>query len=204
MNFDSINLDVFRPLIPLPLATKLLALCGVIVVICIGYYFVIWTPLQDAIVSEKEQVEQQRVILRKNQRLASNIPKKKEEYALLQKQLKVALNMLPRKSQIPDLLEGVAWAGKDSGLKFTLFRPEEEAEKSIYAEVPVALEVSGTFKQLLTFLKRVGEMPRIVDVKNLAMKADGRQLSIIGQAVTYRFVENNDKKGKPKPKPKKK
>ncbi|MDX8387225.1 MAG: type 4a pilus biogenesis protein PilO [Ghiorsea sp.] len=195
LNLDALNLDALRPLIPLPMATKLIALVVVLVLICVGYYTVMWTPLQDAISAEKEQVEFQRVQLRKNQILASNIPKKREEYKNLQKQLKIALNMLPRQSQIPDLLEGVTWAGKDSGLTFSTFKPGNEAVKSIYAEVPVQLNVSGTFKQLLTFLKRVGEMPRIVDVKNLSVSSSGTDqvLKIKGQAVTYRFVDTAKK-----------
>jgi len=197
MNLDALNLDALRPLIPLPMVTKVAGLVVVLVLIAAGYFVAVWTPLQDAIANEKIQVEHQRVLLSKNKRLASNIPKKKEEYKQLQKQLKVALNMLPKKSQIPDLLEGVTWAGKDSGLNFTTFKPAKETVKSIYAEVPVSLDVTGSFRQLLTFLKRVGEMPRIVDVKNLSLVVDSGNsgvLKIKGQAVTYRFVQAENKK----------
>ncbi|MDX8384612.1 MAG: type 4a pilus biogenesis protein PilO [Ghiorsea sp.] len=199
MNFDALNLDALRPIIPFPMATKLLVLVIVFVAICVGYFFMIWSPLQDAIEAEKAQVESQRVQLRKNERLASNIPKKKKEYKNLQKQLKVALNMLPKQSQIPDLLEGVTWAGKDSGLSFSTFKPGLESVKSIYAEVPVSLALSGTYRQFLTFLKRVGEMPRIVDVKELSFTVgSGQQLKVSGQAVTYRFIDENKKKKKKK------
>ena len=198
MNLDALNLDALRPLIPLPMMAKLLSLLGVVLAIMVGYFFLVWSPLQTAIESEKVQVEHQRVLLQKNQRLASNIPKKKEEYKQLQVQLKVALNMLPKKSQIPDLLEGVTWAGKDSGLSFSMFKPGPELIQSIYAEVPVSLAVVGTFRQLLTFLKRVGEMPRIVDIKNLKLSTQGDVLKIEGQAVTYRFVEGGAAKKKPK------
>lgn len=196
MNLDAINLDFLKPLIPLPMLTKVLVLVGIVVAIIIAYVFLFWSPLQTAIEAEKVQVENQRLLLKKNQRLASDIPKKKEEYKKLQVQLKVALNMLPKKSQIPDLLEGVTWAGKDSGLEFSKFKPGDESVKSIYAEVPVSLTVVGTFRQLMTFLKRVGEMSRIVDIKNLdlSLNRKGQKLKIKGQAVTYRFVEGGTKK----------
>ncbi|HIP07996.1 MAG TPA: pilus assembly protein PilO [Mariprofundaceae bacterium] len=195
MNFDAFNLDVLKPLIPLPMIAKVLTLVAVVIGIFVVYFFMFLTPLHDAIEAEKVQVENQRVLLQRNERLASDIPKKKEEYKKLQTQLKIALNMLPKKSQIPDLLESVTWAGKDSGLLFTEFKPDTESVQSIYAEVPVTLAISGTFKQMLTFLKRVGEMSRIVDVKNLKLKLDKNQiLNIEGQAVTYRFVEGKKKK----------
>jgi len=105
--------------------------------------------------------------------------------------LKVALNMLPKKSQIPDLLENVSWAGTDSGLEFAMFTPQPERVKQIYAEVPVAVNMTGSYRQLLTFLKRVGEMPRIVSVRDLVVSSKGStgNLSIKGSVMTYRFVE---------------
>jgi type IV pilus assembly protein PilO len=148
-------------------------------------------------------LEQQKVQLARNRKLASDLPKKKAEYEKLQKQLKMALNMLPKKSQIPDLLESVSWAGKDSGLEFSEFKPLVEIPKQFYAEVPVDFSVSGTYRQLATFLKRVGEMPRIVDIKNLSVSQSktGQQLEVKGQAVTYRFIEvqPGKKKGKKRP-----
>lgn len=196
MNFDALKLEVLKPLIPLPVMIKLASLAGLLVLLCVGYYAMIWMPLQDDIAEQKSEVENQRIILKRNMNLASDIPKKKEEYKNLQTQLKIALNMLPKKSQIPDLLENVSWAGKDSGLTFATFKPEPETTKSIYAEVPVSISVSGSYMQLLTFLKRVGEMPRIVNINNLSVLAtpgNTRILNVEGKAVTYRFVDIDSK-----------
>lgn len=188
--------EAFRPILPLPLWQKLLALAVTVAVIVAVYFSLGWEPLQLEIEQQQAQVKLQEGRLIKNKRLAHNLPRKQQEYAELEKQLKVALNMLPKKSQIPDLLENVSWAGKDSGLEFKMFRPEKEVNRQIYAEVPVSFNVTGSFRQLLTFLKRVGEMPRIVDVKNLRLTAgkDGGDLSVDGQAVTYRFVEETPQK----------
>jgi len=197
MNLDAVNLDALKPLIPLPIVVKLVALVAILALLCVGYYFSLWVPMQDDIVKKKSDVERQRIVLQKNQKLARDIPKKKEEYENLQVQLKIALNMLPRQSQIPDLLESVTWAGKDSGLTFTTFKPVKESTKSIYAEVPVELKVSGSYKQLLSFLKRVGELPRIVNVVDMnieAPKDDSGDLTVTGKAITYRFVEEESKK----------
>ena len=195
MNLDDLNLDALRPILPIPMWQKLVALAGVFVLIIVSYFYFGLLPLEESIEAQQQQVETQRMLLKRNQMLARDLPKKREEFAKLEKQLKIALNMLPKKSQIPDLLEGVTWAGKDSGLSFSQFKPESESVRSIYAEVPVSLSVSGSYRQLLTFLKRVGEIPRIVDVKNLKLKSSStdQTLSIEGQAVTYRFVEQEKK-----------
>ena len=200
--FDSLNLsklEVLRPILPLPLWQKAAALAVTFVLLVAAYIYFGWMPMQDEIARVEQSVETQQRILARNLRLAKDLPRKRKEYAELKKQLRVALNMLPKKSQIPDLLEGVTRAGKNAGLEFTVFQPLPEVRKQFYAEVPVNLTVTGTYRQLLSFLKRVGEMPRIVDVKNLTLsqaKAKGL-LTVKGQAVTYRFVEG-PKKGKKK------
>ena len=191
MNLEGLNLNALSPVLPIPLWQKAVALAGISLLIIISYVYLGWVPLQEKIESQQASVETQRILLKKNQALARNLPKKRAEFAKLEKQLKVALNMLPKQSQIPDLLEDVSWAGKDSGLEFSVFTPKGEAVKQIYAEVPVDISITGSYRQLLTFLKRVGEMPRIVAVKNLALTqaSAGGLLKINGNVVTYRFVE---------------
>ncbi len=190
----SLKLSMFetlRPILPLPLWQKLAALIVAFILIIAAYIYMGWLPIQEFITKQAAEVELQQVLLMRNQNLARDLPRKKKEYAQLEKQLVVALNMLPKKSQIPDLLEDVSWAGKDSGLEFKNFIPNGEVAKQIYAEVPVSFNVSGSYRQLLTFLKRVGEMPRIVDVKGLTLSQakEGGILTVKGQAVTYRFME---------------
>jgi len=192
--FESMKSSMYesmRPMLPLPLWQKLLFLLATFALIGATYFYMGWMPLQVQITRQQSQLQLQKVILFKNQRLAHDLPRKQKEYARLERQLKVALNMLPKKSQIPDLLENVSWAGKDSGLVFKTFKPGQDVNKQIYAEVPVRFNISGSFRQLLTFLKRVGEMPRIVDVKHLTLKQgkSDKMLSVTGQALTYRFVE---------------
>lgn len=204
---ESLKLPIFealRPILPLPLWQKLAGLLLTFALIAGANFYMNWMPVQELITQQTAEVEMQKMRLLKNQKLAQHLPRKKKEYAKLEKQLKVALNMLPKKSQIPDLLESVSWAGKDSGLEFKDFIPSgNEVAKQIHAEVPVSFKISGSYRQLLTFLKRVGEMPRIVDVKNLTLlQAKGADvLSVQGQAVTYRFIEEkakakNERKGR--------
>jgi len=197
--FGSLRHSIFEtlsPILPLPLWQKLTALIAAFTLIIAAYVYMGWVPIQELITKQTAQVELQRVLLLRNQNLARDLPRKKKEYAQLEKQLAVALDMLPKKSQIPDLLEDVSWAGKDSGLEFKNFIPKGEVAKQIYAEVPVSFNVSGSYRQLLTFLKRVGEMARIVDVKDLTLSQakETGMLTVKGQAVTYRFIEEQAKK----------
>ncbi|RMH61926.1 MAG: pilus assembly protein PilO [Zetaproteobacteria bacterium] len=184
-------LDACRPLLGYPMRQKVLALLVGLVLLAGLYDSLLWMPLQEEMDTLREQVQQQRDKLAHHQKLASKLPEKKQEYEQLRHDLQLALNMLPKKSQIDTLLADVSWAGKDAGLEFSTFAPQPEVRRELYAEVPVAISLSGSFKQLLSFLKRVGEMPRIVEVKELSIqRGKGRDaLEVSGQVVTYRFVE---------------
>ncbi|MDQ6963565.1 MAG: type 4a pilus biogenesis protein PilO [Mariprofundales bacterium] len=197
MNLSQINLaplDPLRPILPLPLWQKTLLLLMLVVVLPIGGYgWLVWQGMLDQIEVEKKNIAQQKVVLRKNRKLAADLPRKQKEYAQLELQLRVALNLLPKKAEISDLLESVSWAGKDSGLEFTKFKPLGEKAKGLYADVPVSLQMVGSYKQLIQFMKRVGEMPRIVNVNSLSIAAKGKDsmLQISGMATTYRFLEQD-------------
>jgi len=185
------RLELLRSILPFPLWQKAVVLTASFVLILVAYIYLGWMPLQNDITRVQRNADGEQMLLTRNLRIAKNLPRKKKEFAKLEKQLKVALNMLPKKSQIPDLLEGVTRAGTNSGLEFSTFKPLGEIDKQFYAEVPVDLSVTGTYRQLATFLKRVGQMPRIVDVKKLSLKQTkiGGPLTVVGQAVTYRFIE---------------
>jgi type IV pilus assembly protein PilO len=190
------RLDALSPILPFPLWKKMAALGGVVLFLCALYGYFLWMPLMEEIDQQTRNVKQEQQILERNRMLARNLPRKRAEFARLEKELRVALNMLPRASQIPDLLESVSRAGKDSGLEFSVFKPLPEVPRQFYAEVPVDLRMIGTYRQLLTFLKRVGEMPRIVDVKDLEIHdSGGGNLQVKGLAVTYRFIEKAGKNG---------
>ncbi len=191
---DLSKLAVLRPILPFPLWQKTVALVVGFVLILIAYLYFGWMPIQDDIDRTQKKTDQQQQLFTRNTRIAKNLPQKKKEFAKLEKQLNVALNMLPKKSQIPDLLIGVTRAGKDAGLEFSTFKPLPEVKKQFYAEVPVNLSVTGTYRQLAGFLDRVGRMPRIVDVQNLSLErakmGAADLLTVKGQALTYRFIES--------------
>ncbi len=200
MNLPSFELhlariEALRACLILPLWKKAAMLAAAFFLPLALYGYFGWMPQQEEIRQIQRQVDQQQHIYRRNLKLTRYLPRKKKEYAYLSKQLRVALNMLPKKSQIPDLLEEVTRAGKNSGLEFTVFKPMPEVSRQFYAEVPVDFTVTGSYRQLAVFLKRVGEMPRIVDMKNMALSRQrGSLLAVTGHAVTYRFIEESKKK----------
>jgi len=193
MNLNLHQLDALRPILGVPVWQCVAGLVAVVTLLTGSYVFTVWMPLVDRIESVENTIKGEQRILQRNLRTAKDLPRKKLQFEEMEKQLKLAKSMLPEKSQIPDLLEGVSRAGKHSGLEFSVFQPRSEVKKTLHAEVPVSLSMTGTFRQLALFLSTVGEMQRIVDVKNLSfIKGEDNVLRVKGQAVTYRLLDDQE------------
>jgi type IV pilus assembly protein PilO len=108
-----------------------------------------------------------------------------------------ALTELPNSKEIPALLTSITSAGKSAGLDFLIFRPKPEVPQDFYAEVPVEISVAGPFVGIANFFVAVGNLPRIVNISNVAftdIKNDrGRNIVRVNcQATTFRFLDKKE------------
>jgi len=188
-------LDNFSQILGFGIKEKSLIFTGIVAIFTLFLYFFVITPSQEDIGVLDTKIAKQEAQFNRYQVLAKNIKKSRVEYVELQAQFKEAKNMLPKKSQIPDLLDDVNKAAASTGLKFSIFQPNvEKPHGGIYAEVPVKFAIDATFQQWMDFLDKIGEMQRIVDVKNVKIQTtpNGDMLKISGHIVTYRFMESED------------
>lgn len=193
MNLNIPQLDALRPILAVPVWQCVAGLVAVMVLLIGGYVFSFWMPLQEEIKGLNDNIQQQQTLLQRQLSTAKDLPRKRLQFEEMRKQLALASSMLPEKSQIPDLLDGVSRAGKHAGLEFSIFQPMPEVKKELHAEVPVTLNMTGTFRQIALFLSAAGEMQRIVDVKNLSfVQGNNNELQVSGQAVTYRLLDDEE------------
>lgn len=151
-----------------------------------------------------KQINETQTNLTRVKAAASTLPEYEKKMAEKQAEFKVVAKKLPETVEVPQLLSSVSEAGKDAGLDFLLFQPETEVPKNFYAEIPVKMELFGTYHDLGDFFDRLAQMPRIVNIKNFeakmgataargrgraAVKDPGRSLTIACMAETYRFLE---------------
>ena len=104
------------------------------------------------------------------QRVARNLKKYREETKTMEAKLELALKQLPDSREIPDLLSAVAALAKDSGLDVKRFAPRVDVPKDFYAEVPVDIELRGTFHQLATFFDEIAGLARVVNVSGISLQ----------------------------------
>ncbi len=187
----------------MPLSRKILVLAAIHIVVIVLYYFFLFSPKSAEIAMQKTSLDGVMRNVTRTRVIAANIPKFKKEKEQLEVQLRKALAQLPNEREIPNLINNISKAGKDSGLDILVFKPSGEKSKGFYAEVPVKMQVKSEFKSFYTFCKKVGELPRIVNIEglNIASKEekDGTVLlSASFTATTFRFVPEGQIKKKKK------
>lgn len=188
-------------LLRLPVYQRILLLLGLVLVIAGLFAYLFYLPKHEELKALQQQNDQLQAKLLEDRRIAADLPRFRAEYEKMKVQLDQALTELPNEKEIPTLLTSVASLAKNNGLDVLRFKPGSETPKGFYAEVPVELKLSGAYHEAGTFFSAVANLPRIVNINNLAMgsgkSADGRtSLTLECLATTFRFIEEGPKEEK--------
>ncbi|MGQ9745622.1 MAG: type 4a pilus biogenesis protein PilO [Dissulfurimicrobium sp.] len=99
----------------------------------------------------------------------AKMPQIEEELRSMQAMLVEALKLLPESKDIPSVLTEVSNLGNDARLDFNLFSPQAEIIEKFYAVIPVNMEFTGSFYDIMGFFDKVSRMGRIVHIREISM-----------------------------------
>ena len=176
-----------------PLLPRIATLLAIFLVIVAGGWWFDWSDQLTALDSkEKEELTLKDEWLSKK-RQAVNLPEYRRQVAEVDRQFGALLKQLPNRSAIESLLADINQAGLGRGLQFELFKPGSEGLKDFYAELPIAVRVTGNYHDLGEFVSDVAQMPRIVTLNDIAIETlkEGN-LKFDATAVTYRYLDDEE------------
>lgn len=196
-NIDINNLGSW----PVPIKIGgILVVCAI--VLFAGFWFLIQGELDQYSEAQKKEDGLRETYMNKKA-LAINLPAYKEQMEEMEQTFGSLLRQLPNTTEVPDLLVDITQAGLGRGLEFTLFRPEKELPKDFYAEMPISVEVRGTYHELAQFVSDVAALPRIVTFGDITITSAGKdnKLTMSAKAKTYRYMEEGSAKKQDKATP---
>jgi type IV pilus assembly protein PilO len=182
-----------------PKGQKLGILLGLIILLSAAFYSFLYSPRAEELAKLNESIEAAQNEKSIKQKRAANLPKLQQELGELDIRLKEAIAQLPSKKEIADLLSSIATKAQESGLDINLFRPKPESYKDFYAEIPVDINIKGTFHNVIMFFDAVGRLTRLINIDNVGFKnpkitGDQLVLEFTTTATTYRFLEDAERK----------
>ncbi|HZK11479.1 MAG TPA: type 4a pilus biogenesis protein PilO [Atribacterota bacterium] len=110
-------------------------------------------------------------------RIAARLGPLKEEYAALLKKLEFLEVMLPKEKEIPDLLVMMQDTLTEFNVDFTTFTPANISwdKDKIYGNMPITMSLTASYFDLIAYLDRIENLPRIMDVQSLRLSKAGNE-----------------------------
>ena len=193
-------------ILKLPTKQKILILVFVVLLEAAALVWFLYLPKHKELAGLKVQLSKLQSEIDDKTRIVTNLPRLQKEYDQLNVELAQALTELPNSKEIPSLLTSITTLGKNAGLDFLTFKPKGEVVKDFYAEVPVDIVVSGSFFSVANFFAAVSNLPRIVNITNVAFSdiknVNNRMMTkVTCLATTFRFLDKKEIKDDTKPAP---
>ena len=180
------------PLLP-KLATFLLA---IVVVVILGWVALL-SGQSDELQAERDKEPQLKSEYQAKVAQAVNLAELRKQRIQVEEYVKQLEKQLPGKADMDALLSDINQAGLGRGLDFELFRPGQVVVKDYYAELPIAIRVTGRFHDIGAFTADIANLSRIVTLHNMvvgsvvAKDAQGN-LYMDATARTYRYLDQTE------------
>jgi type IV pilus assembly protein PilO len=163
-------MDKFYALIQKTPTVQKVALLGLVLVMMgVGYYFIIHQELVDklkALDARNRKLEEE---LQEKMEIANNISKFRKKVEYLQQRLEEKKKNLPEDANMDQLLKTLNELSEKSDMRIIQFVPQPEVQQAFYAEIPVKMDIEGNYSEIATFFDKISKEDRIINVTNIAM-----------------------------------
>jgi type IV pilus assembly protein PilO len=152
----------------------ILAVIPAIIIIVVAL-FVFILPKHKEIKAIENKITSQESEIAKSQSKAEKLPELIAINEDLKKKLNELKKQLPDEKEVTSLLKQVSDFAIQSGLKVALWRPEEKKThpSGIVYEIPVRVELSGSYHNLGYFFSNITKLNRIVNISDLRLTEQG-------------------------------
>ena len=174
----------------LPKALTFLAVAFAMVVV--GWFFVL-SPVHDELDAEHTKEPALKADYKNKLAQAVNLGELRKQKLQVEEYVTQLEKQLPGKAEMDALLSDINQAGLGRGLQFELFRPGNIEVKDYYAELPIAIRVSGRYHDIGAFAADIANLSRIVTLHNMNITAapgnTSGALAMEATARTYRYLD---------------
>ena len=184
-----------NPLTKLPLAGQLGVSAVIAALICGGFYYFWYSEALEKQRQKETRLADLQKSIRALEATANRLPEFQREVQALEARLETLKRILPPEKEMPDLMRRIQYLAAQSSLSIRKFNPAAVVTKDFYQEVPVSIDLEGTYHNMGAFLDRVSRMSRLVNMSDLKIKAQGSQtlnntIAVTSTATTYVYMDN--------------
>lgn len=176
-----------------PLAPRVVILLSLFVALLAtawGFGAFGWSVQLEELDAKKAQEVKHKEDWVNKKRQAVNLDEYRRQLAEIDRSFGALLKQLPNKAEMGDMLVDINKAAQARGLSVELFKPGGEAPREFYAEVPITLNLIGSYHDIGAFTGDLAKLPRIVTLNdiNLSTNPNGT-LALRTTAKTFRYLD---------------
>jgi len=183
---------------PLAVRAGAVALCFLAVAIGLIYVFV-WQDRMPELQQREDTEQQLRNEFRSKHSKAVNLAIYKQQLSDIEKSFGALLRQLPSKTEVPNLLVDISQTGLAAALEEKLFQPGQEVKRDFYAELPINIQLTGSYHEFGAFVSGIAALPRIVTLHDIQITPISKeksgsydQLQLDLTAKTYRYLDDDE------------
>jgi type IV pilus assembly protein PilO len=161
-----------------------------------AFFYLYARPMQGEIAQRQRKLDALQADIRKGQAIERRLPQFRADVATLEARLDTLRNVLPEEKDMADLLRRLQTLAVRSNLTIRRFKPSPTmVTKELHAELPITLQLDGSYNNLGMFFDRVSKFPRIIHMGAVDIKAKDRQepnstITADCVATTFILLEN--------------
>ena len=159
-----------------------------------AFYYFWYSDKLDEEKAKRARLEQLQKDIRALEVTANKLQEFQREVQLLEAKLETLKRILPPERETPDLMRRVQYLAAQSNLVIRRFTPATPVNKDFYQEVPINVDVEGTYHMLGQFFDRVSRLSRLVNmgsikIHNQATQTASNTIAASAVATTFVYVE---------------
>lgn len=186
------NLDTKDPS-SWPVVPRFAVFSAVVAVLLVVLWFLWLSDTQTELTVEQDKELTLRNEYKAKLVMAVNLEALKKQREQVQQYVTQLEKQLPSKAEMDALLSDINQSGLGRSLQFELFRPGQVVVKDYYAELPIALRVTGSYHDIGNFAADIANLSRIVTLNNMAIvPAKDGMLAMDATAKTFRYLDADE------------
>lgn len=165
----------------------------IVAAVLVALWFVWLTNSNDELEAARAKEVTLREDYKKKVAQAANLDLLKKQREQVQQYVILLEKQLPSKAEMDALLSDINQSGLGRSLQFELFRPGQVSIKDYYAELPIAVRVTGRYHDMGAFAADIANLSRIVTLNNLAI-VPGKDGALVMDATakTFRYLDPDE------------
>ncbi len=144
-------------------------------VLAMAFYFAGIRPAQNDRATIVASIAEQNRQLNEGRARAQNLPVIEAEVEQLRSRLERFDKKLPKKPDMDQFMREITRVSEASSLKKVSVQPGSPKRSELFSEMPIALNFTGEFPNVVKFLERTEDMQRLTRVRSLGIKTRDAQ-----------------------------